>query len=71
VSVLAEGGALASLEGDRRTALWEGRGLVCRRGETLTLPSRDTTPPFTPLTPGDVIAWDYRTTRHSPRGHPL
>jgi error-prone DNA polymerase len=71
VSVLAEAGALASLEGDRRTALWEGRGLVCRHGETLTLPSRDTTPPFAPLTPGDVIAWDYRTTRHSPRSHPL
>jgi error-prone DNA polymerase len=29
------------------------------------------TPRFAPLTPGDVIAWDYRTTRHSPRGHPL
>ena len=71
VSVLAEAGALASLEGDRRTALWEGRGLVCRHGETLTLPSRDPTPTFAPLTPGDVIAWDYRTTHHSPRGHPL
>lgn len=71
VSVLAEAGALASLEGDRRAALWEGRGLVCRHGETLTLPSRDTTPPFAPLTPGDMITWDYRTTRHSPRGHPL
>ena len=71
VSVLAEAGALARLEGDRRTALWEGRGLVCRHGETLTLPSQDTTPPFASLTPDDVIAWDYRTTRHSPRGHPL
>jgi error-prone DNA polymerase len=71
VSVLAEAGALASLEGDRRTALWEGRGLVCRHGETLSLPSRDPTPPFALLTPDDVIAWDYRTTRHSPRGHPL
>jgi len=71
VSVLAEAGTLASLEGDRRTAFWEGRGLVRRHGETLALPSRDTTLPFAPLTLGDVIAWDYRTTRHSPRGHPL
>jgi error-prone DNA polymerase len=71
VSILAETGALASLEGARRTALWEGRGLVRRHDETLTLPSQDTTPPFAPLTLGEVIAWDYRTTRHSPRGHPL
>jgi error-prone DNA polymerase len=71
MSVLAEAGALASLEEDRRTALWEGRGLVRRRGETLALPSRDITPTFAPLAPADVIAWDYRTTRHSPRGHPL
>jgi error-prone DNA polymerase len=71
VSVLAEAGALASLEGDRRAALWEGRGLVRRHGETLALPSRDPTPPFASLTPDQVIAWDYCTTRHSPRGHPL
>jgi error-prone DNA polymerase len=71
VSVLAEAGALASLEGDRRTVLWEGRGFVRRHGETLTLPPRDPTPLFAPLTFGDVIAWNYRTTRHSPRGHPL
>src|SRR5262245_44306366 len=71
VSVLAEAGALASLEGDRRAAWWEGRGLVRRHGETLTLPSRDTTPPFAPLMPDEVIAWDYRKTRHSPQGHPL
>jgi error-prone DNA polymerase len=50
---------------------WEGRGLVRRHGETLALPSRYTTPPFAPLTPDEVISWDYRTTRHSPRGHPL
>ena len=59
------------MEGERCTALWESRGLVRRHGETLMLPSRDTTPPFASLTPGDVIAWDYRTTRHSPHGHPL
>lgn len=69
--MLAEAGALASLEGDRRAALWEGRGLVGRPGETLSLPPRDVTPAFAPLTPDEVIAWDYRTTRHSPRGHPL
>jgi error-prone DNA polymerase len=71
VSVLAEAGALVSLEGSRRAAWWEGRGLVRRHGETLALPSRDTTPTFAPLTPDEVITWDYRTTRHSPRGHPL
>jgi error-prone DNA polymerase len=71
VSVLAEAGALGSLEGDRRAALWEGRGLVRRHGETLPLPPRDVTPTFAPLTPDEVITWDYRTTRHSPRGHPL
>jgi error-prone DNA polymerase len=69
--MLAEAGALASLEGDRRAALWEGRGLSHTTRETLWLPRRDTTPPLAPLSPGEVIAWDYRTTRHSPRGHPL
>lgn len=71
VSRLAAAGALTSLEGDRRTALWEGRGLVRRHDETLTLPSRDTTPVFAPLTPDEVITWDHRTTCHSPRGHLL
>src|SRR5262249_7356404 len=47
VSVLAEAGALASLEEDRRTALWAGRGFVRRHGETLPLLSRDPTPAFT------------------------
>lgn len=33
--------------------------------------AQETSPTFTPLGAGDEIAWDYRRTDHSPRGHPL
>ena len=69
---LAEAGALAGLEQRRRDALWQVRGLV--RALAPVLPpgaARDETPGFDDLAPGETIAWDYRTSAHSPRGHPL
>ena len=69
---LAEAGALAGLEQRRRDALWQVRGLV--RALAPVLPpgaARDETPAFDDLAPGETIAWDYRTSAHSPRGHPL
>ena len=69
---LAEAGALAGLERRRRDALWQVRGLV--RALAPVLPAgaaRDETPAFDDLDLGETIAWDYRTSAHSPRGHPL
>ena len=69
---LAEAGALAGLEQRRRDALWQVRGLV--RAYAPVLPAeaaRDETPGFDDLDLGETIAWDYRTSAHSPRGHPL
>ncbi len=69
---LAETGALAGLEQRRRDALWQVRGLV--RALAPVLPpgaARDETPGFDDLDLGETIAWDYRTSAHSPRGHPL
>ncbi len=69
---LAEAGALAGLEQRRRDALWQVRGLVRARAPVLPPgAARDETPGFDDLDPGETIAWDYRTSAHSPRGHPL
>ena len=69
---LAEAGALAGLEQRRRDALWQVRGLI--RTHAPVLPAgaaRDETPVFADLDLRETIAWDYRTSAHSPRGHPL
>ena len=69
---LAEAGALAGLEQRRRDALWQVRGLVRARAPVLPPgAARDETPGFDDLDSGETIAWDYRTSAHSPRGHPL
>ena len=69
---LAEAGALAGLEGRRRDALWQVRGLVRARAPVLPAgAARDETPALDDLDLGETIAWDYRTSAHSPRGHPL
>ncbi len=71
-SRLAEAGALAGLERRRRDALWQVRGLVGALAPVLPAgAARDETPAFDDLGPGETIAWDYRTSAHSPRGHPL
>jgi error-prone DNA polymerase len=55
---------------DRRTALWEALGC---QSEVTPLPTvvQETSPTFAPLGAAEEIAWDYRRTDHSPRGHPL
>ncbi len=71
LTALAEAGAFEGFGLDRRAALWQVKGLVRRRGETLPIVTREKTPAFDPLTGFEEIAWDYRNTDHSPRGHPL
>jgi error-prone DNA polymerase len=72
LQALAEAGALDALGVDRRTALWEIKRLVRTRDRTL--PIEDRVPEgrlFAPLDHGETIAWDYRSTDLSTRGHPL
>ncbi len=71
-SRLAEAGALAGLEKRRRDALWQVRGLIRTHAPVLPVgAARDETPIFEELDRRETIAWDYRTSAHSARGHPL
>jgi len=67
---IAESGAFDSLGLTRREALWDAQ--VLEQG-TLPLPfeTSRTRPELRELTPFEAIAWDYQTTFHSPRGHPM
>jgi error-prone DNA polymerase len=68
---LAEAGAFESFGVERRTALWEVRKLVRTSKEPLPLPAREGGPAFDPLSAFEEVTWDYRTSSHSPRRHPL
>jgi error-prone DNA polymerase len=75
---LAESGAFSSLGIERRDAIWSLRGLVAKLDDTLALPGEtapaqgDTHGPlFDRLTRSEAILWDYRTSMHSVRGHPI
>lgn len=67
---LAESGAFESLGLTRREALWDAQALD--KG-TLPLPFETTArrPILDELTPFEAISWDYQTSFHSPRGHPM
>ncbi|HKY20333.1 MAG TPA: error-prone DNA polymerase [Vicinamibacterales bacterium] len=73
LSALAEAGAFESLDLSRRSALWEVPGAV--RDTRLTLSLADSgdvvVPEFMPLDAGETITWDYNTSSHSVRGHPM
>lgn len=66
----AEAGAFDAFQISRREALWEVKAF--EQG-TLELPfeSNSPKPQFQDLNAFETIAWDYQTTFHSPRGHPL
>jgi error-prone DNA polymerase len=71
---LAEAGALAGFGLDRRKAIWEVRALASEIGSAMPLadaPSPDRGAQFPPLGKHEEIAWDYRTSMHSTRGHPM
>ena len=71
LSTLAEAGAFEGFGVDRRTALWDIRRLSRTRYESLSLNDRERSPHFDSLTDFEEVKWDYRTTSHSPRRHPL
>ena len=68
---LAEAGALAGFDGNRRTALWNVRGLARTPAVPLGLKTDEARPRFDELDAFETIGWDYGATGHSPRGHPL
>ena len=66
---LAEAGAFAALEDGRREALWQARGTQEPVPMEMTDADQDVT--FPELSELETVAWDYETTGHSTRGHPL
>ena len=68
---LAEAGAFARFEGERRAALWEAQGLGWTSELALPITPCEPLPSFEPLSEFETIAWDYQFSAHSTRGHPL
>ena len=68
---LAEAGAFAWFEGERRSALWEALDVGRTPAPALALTPRERRPDFETLSEFEAIAWDHQFTAHSTRGHPL
>jgi len=68
---LAECGGMQTLEGDRREALWEVRRAHGARDVPLLDHVAESTVTFDPLLPMEEVGWDYETSIHSARGHPM
>ncbi|MFN0059749.1 MAG: error-prone DNA polymerase [Planctomycetota bacterium] len=68
---LAECGAFESFGHARREVIWQIQGLVRERGTTLDCPTAEDPARFRALRAFDTISWDYATTHHSTRGHPV
>lgn len=68
---LAEAGAYSALSDARRDALWQVRGYQRQKNDSMALSDREASPRFRDLSALETIIWDYDTSRHSARGHPL
>lgn len=68
---LAEAGAFASFTDDRRDALWQVRGYQREKNDSIAVSDRERTPTFKRLDALERIMWDYETSHHSARAHPL
>ncbi len=71
LTLLAEAGAFESLDVSRRSAMWDVPVVVQDARLPLPLTGRPDTTIFLPLDVPDTIVWDYRSSAHSVRGHPL
>ena len=71
LTALAESGAFDGFGLDRRASLWDVLGLVHTRAASLPVVARERRPTFAPLSLFEEVIWDYRSTDHSPRRHPL
>jgi len=69
--LLVEAGALDGFGLDRRTTLWTIEGAAKVADEPLPLEEEEALPLLRKLDPFETIAWDYRASHHSTRGHPL
>ena len=68
---LAEAGAFEGFGLLRREALWEVRSLARTSQQSLPLSYDTPAPAFPKLSDFETVGWDYGSTSHSPRGHPL
>jgi error-prone DNA polymerase len=68
---LAESGAFDGFGLTRRQAMWEIRGAVRERHDKMQLARTLKGPEFEPLGDFETVGWDYISSGHSVRGHPL
>jgi error-prone DNA polymerase len=69
---LAEAGALDGLCKNRRGAVWAVREIYSRLEDSLALgEAPGEQPRLRELSGTEEVLWDYRTSQHSTRGHPL
>lgn len=66
---LSESGALRDLNTDRRTAVWKSYGARADAESPLNFTPR--TPVFDVLESHEYTQWDYESSMHSTRGHPI
>lgn len=71
LQLLARAGALEGFEPSRRAALWQAAGLARESELPLPLGESAALPEFPELSAVETLAWDYRASAHSPRGHLL
>jgi error-prone DNA polymerase len=68
---LAQAGGLDSLTNGRRDALWSVRGLGPHAADPLPSAPGPRRIAFAPLSESDEVRWDYLSSQHSARGHPM
>ena len=68
---LAQAGAFEGFDKNRRGALWSALGVRVPEKPELALGTPDVRPKLETLGPLETVVWDYDSTGHSPRGHPL
>ncbi|TVQ25183.1 MAG: DNA polymerase III subunit alpha [Spirochaetaceae bacterium] len=66
---LSESGAFRVLGTGRRTAVWKSYGSRDRTGNAMCFP--EYVPGFSELSPYEYTEWDYESSMHSTRGHPM
>jgi error-prone DNA polymerase len=69
---LAVAGAFEGFGISRRDAIWAVREVAARASDSLPLRHAEEEQPFfRPLAVAEQVLWDYASSRHSPRGHPM
>ncbi len=68
---LAESGAFDCFGLNRRDAIWQVRNLARFSQDSLPLEPASSQISFASLSEDDEVLWDYRSSHHSTRGHPM